>query len=123
MTTFRRFTSLAAAAALLLALGGCVLAIGTDGDSHTHAYTAGEWVKHQADVSNAERALASKVVAALAQDPVLKDADINVRVNGSIVTLTGQVFDLPTYEHAIEVVQGVDGVRSIVSRIELNTSK
>lgn len=123
MTTFRRLISLAAAGALLLALGGCVLAIGADGDSQPRAYTTGGWVKHQAEVSNSERALASKVVAALTQDPVLRDADINVRVHGSIVTLTGQVFDLATYQHAIEVVQGVEGVRSVVSRIELDISK
>ncbi|HET7675095.1 MAG TPA: BON domain-containing protein, partial [Gammaproteobacteria bacterium] len=91
--------------------------------SQPRAYTTGGWVKHQAEVSNSERALASKVVAALTQDPVLRDADINVRVHGSIVTLTGQVFDLATYQHAIEVVQGVEGVRSVVSRIELDISK
>lgn len=113
----------ACAAALLLPLGGCVLAIGGNGDSGPETYTAGEWIQKQARASNQERALASRVAEALADDPLLNEADIEFRVNGNIVTLSGTIYSLATYQHAIEVVRKVDGVDTVTSRIELNVTR
>lgn len=118
----RRSASAAATAACLLAVAGCTVAIGS-GAEPPKTYTTGQWIKHQAAQSNAQRDLAQRVASAIADDPLLQDTDISVRVDGGIVTLTGQVFDLATYEHAVEVVQKVKGVDSVVSRIELNTGQ
>lgn len=114
----RRALPLSAAAALLIPLAGCVVAL--DGSSHPKTYTTGQWIQHQAQQTNAERGLASRVAAAIDDDPLLSQLGIGVRVTGGIVTLTGRVFDLATYEHAIQVVQKVDGVKRVVARIELD---
>lgn len=119
-TNLRRTAPAATAAVCLLALAGCTVAIGS-GSEPSRTYTTGQWIQHQAAASNAERDLAQRVTAALEDDPLLKDADVDARVTEGVVTLTGQVFDLATYEHAVEVVQKVPGVASVVSRIELNT--
>ncbi|HET8551331.1 MAG TPA: BON domain-containing protein [Gammaproteobacteria bacterium] len=119
MNRFVRCTlPLAGAAALLMLLAGCVVAL--DGSSHPKTYTTGQWIQHQAQQTNAERGLASRVVAAIDDDPLLSQMDIDVRVTDGVVTLTGQVFDLATYEHAIQVVEKVSGVQRVVSRIELD---
>ncbi|HET7570197.1 MAG TPA: BON domain-containing protein [Gammaproteobacteria bacterium] len=114
----RRALPLAGAAALLMSLAGCVVAL--DGSSHPKTYTTGQWIQHQAQQTNAERDLASRVAAAIDDDPLLSQLDIDVRVTDGVVMLTGLVFDLATYQHAIQVVQKVDGVQRVVSRIELD---
>ncbi|HET7370861.1 MAG TPA: BON domain-containing protein [Gammaproteobacteria bacterium] len=114
---------LAAAAALLMLLSGCVLAIGTGDNSEPETYTAGEWIQKQARASNQERALAYRVAEAIANDPLLNEADIEFRINGDIVTLSGTVYSLATYRHAIETVHSVEGVETVTSRIELNVTQ
>jgi osmotically-inducible protein OsmY len=107
----------ACAVLLLIQLGGCAVTVGENGRANT--YTKGQWIKKQAHQDTEKRALAARVVKALEDDPLLRQADIQARVAGHAVTLTGTLYDAAVYRHAIKVVQGVKGVKAVNSRIEL----
>lgn len=52
------------------------------------------------------------------QDASLKKADISVRVDKGVVTLTGDVNDIGMRAHASEVSRGVPGVRSVKNELK-----
>ncbi|HET6725665.1 MAG TPA: BON domain-containing protein [Gammaproteobacteria bacterium] len=116
-----RAALLAGAASCLLLLGGCVVAFGEG--PHPKTYTTGQWMQQENQTDAEHRALASRVLAALHDDPLLSDADVSAQVSGHVVTLTGTLYDVPTLQHAIAVVQKVPGVQTVVSRIELDLVK
>jgi osmotically-inducible protein OsmY len=111
-----------ALAALSLLLGGCVVALG-GGHEKPKTSTRGQYIKKQNRLSHKKRALIARVLHAINTDPLLKDADLDARVTGHIVTLTGKLFDFASLEHAIKVVKGVNGVQSVVSRVEITVDK
>ena len=52
------------------------------------------------------------------QDTRLKGADIDVRVDAGVVTLTGDVKDLGARARASEVARSVPGVRSVKNELQ-----
>jgi hyperosmotically inducible periplasmic protein len=55
----------------------------------------------------------------LIKDTQLKDAEIKVRSDNSVVTLRGKVGDPKAKSHASDVVRGVPGVRSVRNELAL----
>ncbi|MFP4458708.1 MAG: BON domain-containing protein [Candidatus Zixiibacteriota bacterium] len=52
-------------------------------------------------------------------DEMVDSDDIDIRVDNGIVTLSGQAESLLEYERAIDIAQGIKGVRSVVNNIAL----
>jgi osmotically-inducible protein OsmY len=101
-----------------LLLGGCVVALGS-GHGKPKTSTRGQYIKKQNRLSHKKRALIARVLHAINNDPLLNGTDLDARVTGHMVTLTGKLYDFATLEHAIKVVKGVKGVQSVVSRVEI----
>jgi osmotically-inducible protein OsmY len=54
----------------------------------------------------------------ISRDSRLKGADIDVRADNGIVTLTGSAKDLGARARASEIARGVDGVRAVKNEVE-----
>ena len=63
--------------------------------------------------------LAAKVKTALLNDPVVGARRIDVHVTGYDVRLTGRVASAAERDRAVQVVAGVEGVRSVKSDLEI----
>jgi osmotically-inducible protein OsmY len=64
-----------------------------------------------------------KVKSKLAADPDVSALDIDVDVSRGVVTLTGDVGSSAQANEAIRIARETDGVKSVVSRLEVRTSK
>jgi hyperosmotically inducible protein len=70
-------------------------------------------------VVNAEdKDLKNAVQSRIKQDARLKSADIDVRVDAGVVTLTGDVKDLGARARASEVARSVPGVRAVKNELQ-----
>jgi hyperosmotically inducible protein len=58
------------------------------------------------------------VEARISNDPRLKGADIDVRADKGVVTLTGSAKDLGSRARASEVARSVDGVRAVKNEVQ-----
>jgi hyperosmotically inducible periplasmic protein len=63
-----------------------------------------------------DAALTAKIKSSFAADPLLSASAIGVRTSGGVVYLTGSVKSEQERQRAIQLVQGVAGVREIVLR-------
>jgi osmotically-inducible protein OsmY len=63
-----------------------------------------------------DTAITAKVKSSFAADPLLRTSAIGVRTSGGVVHLTGRVTSEQARQRAIQVVQGVAGVKEIVLR-------
>jgi hyperosmotically inducible protein len=84
----------------LLMLVGCAALTGRQG--------AGE--------VGSDAAITAKVQSSFAADPLVSASAIGVRTSGGVVYLTGTVKSEQARQRAIQLVQGVAGVREIVLR-------
>jgi hyperosmotically inducible protein len=85
---------------VLLMLVGCAAMTGRQG--------AGE--------AASDAAITAKVQASFAADPLVSASAIGVRTSGGVVYLTGSVKSEQERQRAIQLVQGVAGVREIIVR-------
>jgi hyperosmotically inducible periplasmic protein len=85
---------------VLLMLVGCAALTGRQG--------AGE--------VGSDAAITAKVQSSFAADPLVSASAIGVRTSGGVVYLTGTVKSEQARQRAIQLVQGVAGVREIVLR-------
>jgi hyperosmotically inducible protein len=69
-------------------------------------------------VNAEDKDLKSAVQRRIKQDARLKGADIDVRVDAGVVTLTGDVKDLGARARASEVARAVPGVRSVKNELQ-----
>ena len=70
---------------------------------------------------NPDMELRHEVFAALNWDPTVCGADVDVRVENGVVTLTGQLAS-PAMRHAIEcAVRRVQGIRSLVNALTVRS--
>jgi hyperosmotically inducible protein len=69
-----------------------------------------------ADEAANDAALTAKVKSSFAADPLLSASAIGVRPSGGVVHLTRSVTSEQARQRAIQVVQGVVGVRGIIVR-------
>jgi hyperosmotically inducible protein len=69
-------------------------------------------------VNTADKDLKSAVQNRIKQDARLKGADIDVRVDAGVVTLTGDVGDVGTRARASEVARSVPGVRAVKNELQ-----
>jgi osmotically-inducible protein OsmY len=63
-----------------------------------------------------DAALTAKVKSSFAADPLLNASAIGVTTSGGVVHLTGSVTSEQARQRAIQLVQGVAGVREIIVR-------
>jgi hyperosmotically inducible periplasmic protein len=85
---------------VLLMLVGCAALTGRQG--------AGE--------VGSDAAITAKVQSSFAADPLVSASAIGVRTSGGVVYLTGSVKSEQERQRAIQLVQGVAGVREIIVR-------
>jgi hyperosmotically inducible periplasmic protein len=69
-------------------------------------------------VNAQDKDLKNAVQSLIKQDAQLKGADIDVRVDAGVVTLTGDVKDLGTRVRASQVARAVPGVRSVKNELQ-----
>jgi osmotically-inducible protein OsmY len=69
-----------------------------------------------ADEAASDAALTTKIKSSFVADPLLSASAIGVRTSGGVVHLTGRVTSEQERQRAIQLVQGVAGVREIVVR-------
>lgn len=70
---------------------------------------------------NPDMELRHEVFAALNWDPAVSGADVDVRVENGVVTLTGQLAS-PAMRHAVEcAVRRVQGIKSLVNELTVRS--
>lgn len=109
-------TCLLGLTALLVTLNGCVIVV-DEGGGEVDATWSSSYSTTEADSD-----LARRVGATLGDDPELRTEDLHVSVRRGVVTLKGEVGDLPTLEKAVSTAAAVDGVRRVVSKPTVEVS-
>lgn len=99
----RRILTAAALAALMLNLGGCVLALDSDGDSHSSNWSSGE----------SDTSLARAVRARLDGDPLTQPAEFTVTTDHGRVYLDGITDKPEVLAKALQVVLDTPDVKSV----------
>ncbi len=102
-TTSQRFSILLLAAAALTSVGGCA--------STTTQESTGQYLD--------DTAITAKVKTAIFNDASLKSAEINVETFKGVVQLSGFVNSAGDIQHAVQLVQGLSGVRSVRNDMRL----
>jgi hyperosmotically inducible protein len=67
----------------------------------------------------ADASTIAQVKTALAREPLLKTAEINVEAREGVVQLTGVVDSRTQMDRAVEVARGVNGVKSVLNDMQL----
>jgi osmotically-inducible protein OsmY len=111
-----RTLQLLALAALISLSSACVIVV-DDGEGSVDATWASSYSTTEADEE-----LARQVGDSIDDDPVLRTEDLRVSVRRGVVTLNGEVSDIPTLERAVDVANSVEGVRRVVSRLAVEVS-
>ncbi|MGH7313626.1 MAG: BON domain-containing protein [Candidatus Rokuibacteriota bacterium] len=70
-----------------------------------------------------DKDIKKSVRARIEKDAMLKDADITVRADNGMVTLTGAVSDARASARANEVTRGTTGVRSVRNEIKVSITR
>lgn len=106
-TTTQRFSILllaaASAAATLTGVAGCA--------STATQESTGQYMD--------DTAITAKVKTAIFNDASLKSAEINVETFKGVVQLSGFVNSAADIQHAVQLVQGISGVRSVRNDMRL----
>jgi osmotically-inducible protein OsmY len=101
-------------AILMAVLPGCSTIIGQEMGA---GEPSGE--TNMADTNeNVDSAITAKVKMAIYREPSLKDEGIGVETNRGTVRLTGAVSSVLVMEKAIEVAQGVEGVKHVKDEMQ-----
>lgn len=112
----RKALQITALSTLLGLSSACVIVV-DDGEGSVDASWASSYSTTEADTD-----LAQEVGESLDADPVLRTEDLQVSVRRGVVTLRGEVSDIPTLERAIDVANSVEGVRRVVSKLAVEVS-
>ena len=112
----RRTLQIMALSALIGVSSACVIVVGDD-DGSVDATWASSYSTTDADTE-----LAHQVGESLDADPTLRTEDLQVSVRRGVVTLRGEVSDIPTLERAVDVANSVEGVRRVVSKLAVEVS-
>jgi osmotically-inducible protein OsmY len=107
----------ATALAVLIAVASACVIVVDEGEGSVDATWAGSYSTTEADEE-----LARQVGDSIEGDPVLRTEDLRVSVRRGVVTLNGEVSDIPTLERAVDVANSVEGVRRVVSRLAVEVS-
>ena len=115
---------IAGTAASALALGGCVFVVNPDSDDEWDAHWASDF-DYDDDVRyrNSNTTLVQRVNEEFEFDEVLQNEQIRVTARDDVVTLHGQVNSVETFDRAIQVAIGTEGVGSVVSRMTVRVRK
>lgn len=97
---------------------GCIIVVDEKGE------TDAEWIgSYETKVevrTESDRILAQRVSERLATEPDLRLEDISVSASNEVITLHGRVYDMATFQQAVEAALQVDGVERVVSRLTLD---
>ncbi|HEV2111483.1 MAG TPA: BON domain-containing protein [Gammaproteobacteria bacterium] len=99
----RRMLTAAALAALMLNLGGCVLALDSEGDSHSSSWSSGE----------SDTSLARAVRARLDGDPLTEPAEFTVTTEHGRVYLDGITDKPEALAKAVQIALDTPDVKSV----------
>lgn len=102
-TSTQRFSILLLAAAALTSVVGCA--------STTTQESTGQYMD--------DTAITAKVKTAIFNDAALKSTEINVETFKGVVQLSGFVNSAADIQHAVQLVQGIGGVRSVRNDMRL----
>ena len=94
----------------------CVIVV-DEGEDSIDATWASSYSTTEADTR-----LANDVGESLDADAALRSEDLRVSVRRGIVTLNGEVSDIPTLQRAVDVANSVDGVRRVVSKLTVEVA-
>lgn len=113
---------IAGSAIAALSLGGCVFVVNPDveddWDAHWSYDTDDE--KHH---RNSNTTLVNRVNEEFDFDEMLRDEQIRVTADDDIVTLHGTVNSVETFDRAVQIAIGTEGVSSVVSRLTVKVRK
>lgn len=112
----RRTLQIIALSALVGISSACVIVV-DDGEGSVEADWASSYSTTEADTD-----LAHEIGENLDADPTLRTEDLQVSVRRGVVTLRGEVSDIPTLERAVNVANSVEGVRRVVSKLAVEVS-
>lgn len=101
-------------AILMAVLPGCSTIIGQEMSA---GEPSGEMNTADTD-ENVDSAITAKVKMAISREPSLKDEGIGVETHRGTVRLTGAVSSVLVMEKAIEVAQGVEGVKHVKDEMQ-----
>ena len=79
----------------------------------------GIFLGQDAAVADRNERLAAKVKIALAQEPLLNAAPIDVKANNGVVALGGFVEETSQREQATKAARKVTGVQSVINNIQI----
>jgi|SRR5579859_268806 len=99
----RRMMTAAALVALMLNLGGCVLALDSEGDAHSSSWSSGE----------SDTSLARAVRARLDGDPVTEAAEFTVTTEHGRVYLDGTTDKPEALAKAVQIALDTPDVKSV----------
>jgi osmotically-inducible protein OsmY len=102
--------------ALVGVSSACVIVV-DEGEDTVDATWASSYSTTEADTR-----LANEVGESLDADAALRTEDLRVSVRRGVVTLKGEVSDIPTLERAVDVANSVDGVRRVVSKLTVEVA-
>ncbi len=111
-----------AVAGLLLA--GCVFVVNPEGEDGFDAHWASDFdyddeVRHR----GSNMSLAGLVTEEYEFDEVLRDEKIRITARDDVVTLHGTVTSVETFDRAVQVAIGTEGVSTVVSRLTVRVRK
>ena len=112
----KRILQATALAVLVAVASACVIVV-DDGKGSVDATWASNYSATEADEE-----LARQVGDTIEDDPLLRTEDLRVSVRRGVVTLSGEVSDIPTLERAVDLANSVEGVRRVVSRLAVEVS-
>lgn len=116
MTGAGRNVLLGGLLALLVGLNGCALVLGNDlGREGWDDSLTGEFTEE----NNDDRDLSRQVQRALNADEQTRRAGLRIRSRDGEVLVYGRTGDPDVIERALRVIESVDGVEDVTSRIEL----
>ncbi len=69
-----------------------------------------------------DAAITGKVKAAVMAEPGIRSLNINVDTKDGVVTLNGKIDSKEHKDRAMQIAQGVDGVKSVVDNLTLGTT-
>lgn len=105
--------------ATLIGLNGCAIVLGNEFPGEGWDENFDRQFKEE---TSSDKALSRRIQSALNADEHTRRAGLEISSRDGEVLVYGRTGDADVVEHALRVVEGVDGVEQVTSRIELTHS-
>lgn len=115
----RRHALLAGLLAAVVSLNGCAIVLGNEFPGEGWDDNFDREFKEE---TSSDKALSRRIQDALNEDEQTRRAGLEISSRDGEVLVYGRTGDADVVEHALRVVESVDGVEQVTSRIELTHS-